>query len=210
MALSTETKIHVVPPLTYKYNALEPVLDEQTMHVHHDKHHQAYCTNLNTALEKYPELFGKPVEQLLRDLDSLPDDIRTAVRNNGGGYYHHSLFWTFMKPNGGGAPTGKVADVIKDLGGFDEFKAKFNDAGLKHFGSGWVWLVRTPHREFEIVTTPNQDSPVSKGMYPVFCNDLWEHAYYLKYQNRRTEYLQAWWSVVNWDEINRRLEEAPR
>ncbi len=205
MAPTTQSQIHVVPPLPYDYKALEPVIDEQTMHVHRDKHHQAYCTNLNTALEKHPELFAKPIDQLLRELESVPEDIRTAVRNNGGGFYHHSLFWTFMKPNGGGAPTGHIAQVIDQLGGFDAFKAKFNDVGLKHFGSGWVWLVRTPDRKFEIISTPNQDSPVSKGLYPVFCNDLWEHAYYLKYQNRRADYLQSWWNVVNWDEVNRRL-----
>ncbi len=206
MALTTEMQIHVVSPLAYGYSALEPVIDEQTMHIHHDKHHQAYCTNLNTALEKSPDLFAKPIEELLCDLDGLPEDIRTAVRNHGGGYYHHSLFWTFMKPNGGGPPTGRIAEVIGQFGGFDAFKVKFNDAGLKHFGSGWVWLVRTPEGKFDIIATPNQDSPVSKGLYPIFCNDLWEHAYYLKYQNRRAEYLQTWWNVVNWDEINRRLD----
>lgn len=205
MASATQPQIHVVPPLSYDYKALEPVIDEQTMHVHRDKHHQAYCTNLNTALEKHPELFAKPVEELLRDLDSVPEDIRTAVRNNGGGYYHHSLFWTFMSPNGGGAPKGKIAEVIDQLGGFDAFKAKFNDTGLKQFGSGWVWLVRTPQNKFDIISLPNQDSPVSKGLYPVFCNDVWEHAYYLKYQNRRADYLEAWWDVINWDEINRRI-----
>jgi Fe-Mn family superoxide dismutase len=202
-----EKRIHVVAPLPYAYNALEPYLDEQTMHVHHDKHHETYCANLNAALEKHPELFGKPVEDLLRDLVSVPEDIRTAVRNNGGGYFHHSLFWTFMKPNGGGTPTGKIANIINEhFGGFENFKTKFNEAGTKHFGSGWVWLVRNQAGKYEIVSTPNQDSPVSQGLYPIFCNDLWEHAYYLKYQNRRAEYLQAWWNVVNWDEINRRVE----
>lgn len=203
------SRIHVVAPLPYPYTALEPVLDEQTMHVHHDKHHEAYCANLNAALEKHPELFGKKIEELLTDLASIPENIRTAVRNNGGGYYHHSLFWTFMKPDGGGAPTGTITKIIDDqFGGFDNFKSKFNEAGTKHFGSGWVWLVRNTAGKYEIVTTANQDSPLTQGLYPVFCNDVWEHAYYLKYQNRRADYLQAWWNVVNWDEINRRIETA--
>ncbi len=199
--------VHVVAPLPYAHNALEPVLDEQTMHVHHDKHHEAYCANLNAALEKHPELFSKTIEELLSDLAAVPEDIRTAVRNNGGGYFHHSLFWTFMKPNGGGAPTGAIASIIDEqFGGFEAFKAKFNETGTKHFGSGWVWLVRNASGKYEIISTPNQDSPLSQGLFPVFCNDVWEHAYYLKYQNRRAEYLQAWWNLVNWDEINRRLE----
>lgn len=203
------SSIHGVAPLPYAYNALEPYVDEQTMHVHHDKHHEAYCANLNAALEKHPELFAKTIEELLRDLASVPEDIRTAVRNNGGGYFHHSLFWTLVKPTGGGAPTGAIAKIMEEhFGGFENFKAKFNEAGTKHFGSGWVWLVRNAAGKYEIISTPNQDSPLSQGLYPVFCNDLWEHAYYLKYQNRRAEYLQAWWNIVNWDEINRRLEAA--
>ena len=199
---------HAVAPLPYAYNALEPFIDEQTMHVHRDKHHEAYCANLNAALEKHPELKTKTVEELLSNLQTVPEDIRAAVRNNGGGYLHHSLFWTFMSPKGGGAPRERIAEVIESLGGFDAFKTKFNDAGARHFGSGWVWLVRNLTGKYEIITTANQDSPVSLGVFPVFCNDVWEHAYYLKYQNRRAEYLQAWWNVVNWDEINRRLGTA--
>lgn len=192
--------------LPYSYNALEPFVDEQTMRVHHDKHHAAYLTNLLAALDKHPQLLDESPEDLLRKLASVPEDIRGAVRNHGGGHVHHALFWTLMKPNGGGEPNGEIATVFqRHFGGFAEFKAKFNDAGLKHFGSGWVWLVRTSADRFEIVSLPNQDSPYSLGMAPIFCNDLWEHAYYLKYQNRRAEYLQAWWNVVNWEEINRRL-----
>ena len=194
-----------LPPLTFAYEALEPVIDRETMHVHHDKHHQAYLNNLLAALDKHPELKQKSPEDLLRDLNGVPEDIRTAVRNNGGGHVHHSIFWTLMKPQGGGEPTGKIAALIQQFGGFEAFKTKFNDAGLKHFGSGWVWLVRTPAGENKIVTTPNQDSPLSQGCYPIMVNDVWEHAYYLKYQNRRADYLQAWWNVVNWDEINRRI-----
>ena len=198
-----------VAPLPYAYTALEPFLDEQTMHVHHDKHHQAYLSNLVAALEKHPELLTVPPEELLANLATVPEAIRTAVKNHGGGHVHHALFWTLMKPNGGGEPTGKIADLIKsEFGGLDAFKAKFNDTGMKHFGSGWVWLVRTAGGKYEIVSTPNQDSPYSQGLFPVFCNDLWEHAYYLHYQNRRLEYLQSWWNIVNWDAINLRLETA--
>ena len=198
-----------VAPLPYAYNALEPYIGEQTMRVHHDKHHAAYLTNLVNALEKYPELLEKDPEDLLCALDAVPADIRTAVRNHGGGHVHHAMFWTLMKPNGGGAPDGEIANVIKNtFGGFDNFKTKFNDLGLKHFGSGWAWLVRTAGGSYEILSIPNQDSPFSQGMFPILCNDLWEHAYYLNYQNRRAEYLQTWWSVVNWDEINRRLKKA--
>jgi Fe-Mn family superoxide dismutase len=198
-----------VAPLPYAYNALEPYIDEQTMRVHHDKHHAAYLTNFVNALEKYPELLERAPEDLLGGLDSVPADIRTAVRNHGGGHAHHAMFWTLMKPNGGGAPEGEIAKLIKnEFGGFDNFKAKFNDLGLKHFGSGWVWLVRGAAGNYEILSMPNQDSPFSQGMFPVMCNDLWEHAYYLHYQNRRAEYLQMWWNVVNWEEINRRLKMA--
>jgi Fe-Mn family superoxide dismutase len=197
-----------LPPLPYPYESLEPFIDQETMHVHHDKHHQAYLNNLLAALDKHPELKAKSPEELLRNLNQVPEDIRGAVRNNGGGHVHHSIFWTLMKPKSGGQPTGKIAEIIKGLGGFDAFKANFNDAGLKHFGSGWVWLVLTSAKEYKIVTTPNQDSPLSQGCYPIMVNDVWEHAYYLKYQNRRAEWLQAWWNVVNWDAINARLEAA--
>lgn len=208
--VASVTLAREVPPLPYTYNALEPYIDEHTMHVHHDKHHAAYLNNLMTALEKHPELLESQPEDLLRHLDAVPADIRTAVRNHGGGHVHHAMFWTLMKPNGGGEPSGHAAEVIKkEFGGFDTFKTRFNDIGLKHFGSGWVWLVLTAGK-YEILSMPNQDSPFSQGMIPIMCNDLWEHAYYLKYQNRRADYLQTWWSVVNWEEINRGLEEAAR
>jgi Fe-Mn family superoxide dismutase len=197
-----------LPPLPYAYEALQPVVDADTMHLHHDKHHQTYLTNLLAALAKHPQLKEKAPQDLLRELHTVPEDIRTAVRNHGGGHVHHSLFWTMMKPGGGGEPTGKMAEIAGQFGGFEAFKAKFNEAGLKHFGSGWVWLVRTSEARYEIATTPNQDSPFTQGQYPILVNDVWEHAYYLKYQNRRADYLQSWWSVVNWDEINRRIEAA--
>jgi len=199
-----------VPPLPYAYNALEPHIDEQTMHLHHDKHHQAYVDNLNKALEKHADWQKKSVDDILRNINSIPEDVRTAVRNNGGGHSNHSMFWKIMKPQGGGEPHGKIADVIKELGGLAAFQEKFNDAGVKRFGSGWAWLVRSKAGKFEIVSTANQDSPLMDGNFPIMGNDVWEHAYYLKYQNRRAEYLKAWWNVVNWDEINKRLEEASR
>ena len=198
--------VYELPALPYAYDALEPVLDRETMHIHHDKHHQAYLTNLLAALDKHPELKKHSPEDLLRDLSRVPEDIRTAVRNHGGGHVHHSIFWTMMKPQGGGAPTGAIAEVIGQLGGFEAFQAKFNELGLKHFGSGWAWLVRTSQGRYELTTTPNQDSPLSQGSYPILVNDVWEHAYYLKYQNRRADYLQAWWNLVNWEAVNRRLQ----
>lgn len=198
---------HELPPLPYDYAALEPTIDQQTMKLHHDMHHGAYVKNLNAALEKYPNLQSKKVEELLRDLNAVPEDIRTTVRNNGGGHVNHTMFWKIMKPNGGGDPSGKVAEVIKQtFGSFKDFQAKFNDAGAKQFGSGWVWLAGKPNGEVQIISTPNQDSPYSQGLYPILGNDVWEHAYYLKYNNRRPEYLAAWWNVVNWNEINSRYE----
>jgi Fe-Mn family superoxide dismutase len=195
-----------VPPLPYGYNALEPHIDEETMHLHHDKHHQAYVNNLNTALEKHSELQNKSAEDLIRDLNSVPDDIRTAVRNNGGGHVNHSMFWQIMGPNGGGEPTGAIADAINStFGSFDALKQQFNDAGTKRFGSGWAWLVRDGSGKLSIASTANQDNPLSDGLTPILGNDVWEHAYYLKYQNRRPEYLAAWWNVVNWDEVNKRF-----
>jgi superoxide dismutase, Fe-Mn family len=199
-----------VPALPYAYNALEPHIDEQTMHLHHDKHHQAYVDNLNKALEKHADWQKKSVEEILRNINTVPEDVRTAVRNNAGGHANHTMFWNIMKPNGGGEPHGKIADVIKNLGGLAAFQEKFNDAGVKRFGSGWAWLVRSKAGQFEIISSPNQDSPLMDGHFPIMGNDVWEHAYYLKYQNRRAEYLKAWWNVVNWDEINKRLEEASR
>ena len=197
-----------VPPLPYDYAALEPHIDKETMTLHHDKHHAAYVNNLNAAIEKHPELSSRSPEELVKDLKNIPEDIRTAVRNNGGGHVNHTMFWKIMKPNGGGNPTGEIADAIKGkFGSFEDFKKQFNDAGAKRFGSGWVWLVKSGSG-LEIVTTANQDSPLTDGQQPIFGNDVWEHAYYLKYQNRRPEYLAAWWNVVNWDEINKRLKEA--
>ena len=198
-----------VPPLPYAYNALEPYIDEQTMHLHHDKHHQAYVDNANAAIAKHAELQQKTAEEILKGINSVPEDVRTALRNNAGGHVNHSMFWKIMKPQGGGNPSGKIADVIKDLGGFDAFKEKFNDAGVKRFGSGWAWLI-VKGGKYEIISTANQDSPLMDGAYPIMGNDVWEHAYYLRYQNRRAEYLKAWWNVVHWDEINKRLAEAPR
>jgi len=198
---------HQLPPLPYDYSALEPTIDSQTMKLHHDMHHGAYVKNLNAALEKYPKLQSKSAEDLIRDLNAVPEDIRATVRNNGGGHLNHTMFWRIMKPKGGGEATGTVAEAIKKaFGSFKDFQAKFNDAGAKLFGSGWVWLVGKPNGAVQILTTPNQDSPISQGWFPIFGNDVWEHAYYLRYNNRRPEYLQAWWNVANWEEINVRYE----
>ena len=200
---------HEVPPLPYAYNALEPYIDEQTMQLHHDKHHAAYVNNLNTALEGQAELAALPVDQLIRRLNEVPENIRMAVRNNGGGHLNHTMFWEIMKPGGGGAPGGALASAIQQaFGSFDEFKAKFKDAGVKRFGSGWAWLVRDQSGALQVTSTPNQDSPLIDGLYPVMGNDVWEHAYYLKYQNRRPDYLDAWWNVVNWDEVAKRFEQG--
>jgi Fe-Mn family superoxide dismutase len=180
------------------------------MHLHHDKHHQAYVDNFKAALEKAPELKDKNPEDILRNLSSVPDAVRGAVQNNGGGHVNHSMFWAIMGPNAGGAPTGAIGDAItKTFGDFAQFQEKFNDAGVKRFGSGWAWLVQGKSG-LEIVSTPNQDNPLSQGMYPIMGNDVWEHAYYLKYQNRRAEYLKAWWNVVNWNEVNKRLATAQK
>ena len=200
---------HELPPLPYAYDALEPHIDKETMTLHHDKHHQAYVNNLNTALEKYPDLQSKSAEDLIRDLNSVPEDIRMAVRNNGGGHVNHTMFWQIMGPNGGGQPTGGLAEAINQaFGSFEDFKKQFNDAGTKRFGSGWAWLVRNSSGQLQIVSTQNQDNPLSEGNYPILGNDVWEHAYYLKYQNRRPDYLNAWWNTVNWEEVNRRFEAA--
>ena len=196
-----------VPDLPYDYDALEPHIDEDTMHLHHDKHHQAYVTQVNNALEG-TEHADKPIEEVLRDLSAVPEDKRTAVRNNGGGHYNHSLFWEWMSPDGGGEPEGDLASAIESaFGSFDDFKAKFKDAGIKRFGSGWAWLVHDGSG-LTIVSTANQDNPVSDGQTPLLGVDVWEHAYYLKYQNRRPDYLKEWWNVVNWTEVNRRLKEG--
>ncbi|HEY9781083.1 MAG TPA: superoxide dismutase [Leptolyngbyaceae cyanobacterium] len=196
-------------PLPYNYDALEPYIDTQTMQLHHDMHHQAYVNNLNTAVGKHTELESKSLEDLVREINSIPEDVRTAVRNNGGGHVNHTMFWQIMGPNAGGEPSGAIAQVISDnFGDFESFKQQFNDAGTKQFGSGWVWLVRTSGGKYEITSTPNQDNPMTGGHFPIMGNDVWEHAYYLKYQNKRAEYLKQWWNVVKWDEINKRLETA--
>ena len=200
---------HELPPLPYAYDALEPTIDKQTMTLHHDMHHGAYVKNLNAAIEKHPNLAGKSADDLIRDLNAIPEDIRGAVRNNGGGHVNHSMFWRIMKPKGGGDPTGPIAEAInKAFGNFKDFQAKFNDAGAKQFGSGWVWLVLDKNGKLSVISTANQDNPLTDGMYPVLGNDVWEHAYYLKYQNRRPEYLNAWWNVVNWDEISKRYQQG--
>jgi len=198
-----------LPPLPYDYNALEPYIDTQTMQIHHDKHHQTYVTNLNNALQGQDQLASMSVDDLLRNINQVPDSIRTAVRNNAGGHTNHTMFWNITKPSGGGQPTGDLGNAIQQtFGSFDAFKAAFNDAGTKRFGSGWAWLVLDSSGKLQVISTANQDSPLMDGLYPVMGNDVWEHAYYLKYQNRRPEYLNAWWNVVNWDEIARRYEQA--
>ena len=196
---------HEVPPLPYAYNALEPHIDEQTMRIHHDKHHAAYVSKLNAALEKHPDLSSKSVEELVSDLGSVPEDIRGAVRNNGGGHANHTLFWQVMAPNAGGAPTGRAADAINSaFGSYDGFKEKLANAGVTRFGSGWAWLIAAG-TTLTIESTPNQDTPVMDGKKPILGIDVWEHAYYLNYQNRRPDYIAAWFNVINWDEVNRRL-----
>ena len=196
---------HQLPPLPYGFDALEPHIDAQTMQIHHGKHHATYITNLNTALEKHPDLQAKSVDDLLRDLSRLPEDIRTAVRNNGGGHVNHTMFWQIMGPKAGGAPTGALGDAIKaSFGAFDAFKEQFAKAGLGRFGSGWVWLISSGGK-LTIESTANQDNPILEGKKAVFGLDVWEHAYYLKYQNRRADYIGAWWNVVNWAEVSRRL-----
>jgi Fe-Mn family superoxide dismutase len=189
-----------VPALSYEYGALEPHIDEQTMRVHHDKHHQAYVDKVNAALEG-TEWADKPVEEILRNLDQIPDDKRTAVRNNGGGHYNHTLFWEWMSPDGGGEPEGALAEAIQSaFGSFDDFKGQLKDAGVNQFGSGWAWLV-SDGGGLAVVSTPNQDNPVSQGSTPLLGVDVWEHAYYLKYQNRRPDYIDAWWNVVDWAKV---------
>jgi Fe-Mn family superoxide dismutase len=204
-------KPFAVPPLPYSYDALEPHIDARTMRFHHDKHHAAYVNKLNAALEKHPKLKGQTAEQLLRGINTVPEDIRQTVRDNGGGHVNHTMFWSIMSPNAGGEPTGAIASAIKQtFGSFAEFKKQFNSAGEKRFGSGWVWLVRTKNGKLQIISTANQDSPLIEGNYPLMGNDVWEHAYYLNYQNRRADYLTAWWNVVNWNEINKRFEQATK
>ncbi len=200
---------HELPPLPYAYDALEPHIDELTMRIHHDKHHQAYVDNLNAALEKYPDLQDKSVEELVKNLDAVPEDIRTAVRNHGGGHFNHTMFWLIMGPNGGGEPGGKLGEAIQAaFGSFESFKEQFNKAAMGRFGSGWAWLCVDANKNLVITSTANQDTPLADGLTPILGLDVWEHAYYLKYQNRRGEYVQAWWNVVNWGEVTARFEAA--
>jgi Fe-Mn family superoxide dismutase len=196
---------HELPPLPYDYNALEPHIDDQTMRIHHDKHHGTYVNNLNAALEKHPDLQKKSIEDLLRGINSVPEDIRTVVRNNGGGHANHTMFWEIMGPKGSGQPAGAIADAIKAaFGGFDQFKEQFAKAGVGRFGSGWAWLIDAGGK-LVIESSANQDSPLMEGKKPILGLDVWEHAYYLKYQNRRPDYIAAWWNVVNWDAVNKRF-----
>jgi Fe-Mn family superoxide dismutase len=200
---------HTLPPLPYPPDALEPHLDRQTMEIHHGKHHQAYVNNLNKALEGAPELQGKPLEALLRDLNAVPPAIRAAVRNHGGGTWNHAFYWEGMGPGKGGEPTGRVAEALTAVfGGCAAFKERLSAAAAGHFGSGWAWLIRTKDGRLEIVSSPNQDCPISEGHTPILVIDLWEHAYYLKYQNRRPEFIAAWWNVVSWDTVGRRLQPS--
>lgn len=205
----SNTDEFVLPPLPYSYDALEAVIDSQTMTLHHDKHHAGYVKNLNEAISIHPELKGKSLEDLLQNLDSIPEDILTTVRNNGGGHHNHSIFWSIMTPNSEGQPTGAISEAINEtFGDFASFQAEFNAAGKKRFGSGWAWLVMNSDGTLEVTSTGNQDSPLLEGKFPIMGNDVWEHAYYLKYQNNRGDYLDAWWNVVNWEEVNKRFEEA--
>jgi superoxide dismutase, Fe-Mn family len=198
-----------LPPLPYPVDALEPHIDAKTMEIHHDKHHQAYITNANNALKDYPQHAAKPVAELIADLSAVPEAIRTAVRNNAGGHANHSFFWLILGPNAGGSPKGKLADAITStFGSFDQFKEKFQAAGAGRFGSGWAWLVINKAGSLEITSTPNQDSPIMDGIKPVLGVDVWEHSYYLKYQNRRPDYLKAVWNVINWDSVGKHFEAA--
>ena len=197
---------YTVPALPYPFNALEPHISAKTMEVHHDKHHVAYVTNLNNALKDHPEHQGKPIEELIAGLDKLPESIRTVVRNNGGGHANHSLFWTIMKPGGGGEPTGELAERIKsELGGFAAFKEAFSKAGATRFGSGWAWLIVGKDGKLAVMSLPNQDSPIMEGLTPLLGLDVWEHSYYLDYQSRRPDYIAAWWNTVDWDAVGKRL-----
>ncbi|AJS61287.1 superoxide dismutase [Paenibacillus sp. IHBB 10380] len=198
-----------LPSLPYSNDALEPHIDAQTMEIHHDRHHNTYVTNLNAALEKAPELQNKSIEELLTGLGSVPEEIRTAVRNNGGGHANHSLFWEIIGPNGGGNPTGELSQAIdSELGGLDKFKEEFAKAATTRFGSGWAWLVVGKDGKLAVTSTPNQDNPLSEGLTPILGLDVWEHAYYLKYQNKRPDYISSFWNVVNWDEVAKRYSAA--
>jgi Fe-Mn family superoxide dismutase len=200
--------MHQLPPLPYSFDALEPHIDAKTMEIHHDKHHATYVTKLNEALEKAPELKEKKVEDLLRGIDQVPEAVRTAVRNHGGGHANHSLFWEVMGPGGGGTPSGDLAEAIqRDFGAFESFKEKLTNAAANQFGSGWGWLVASDGK-LDVIARPNQDSPLMEGKTPLLGVDVWEHAYYLKYQNRRPDYLAAWWNTIKWDAVADRLRKA--
>ena len=200
---------HQLPPLPYDFGALEPHIDAKTMEIHHDKHHAAYVNNLNAALEKAPELQSLTPEELVKSLSQVPEAVRTAVRNNGGGHVNHSMFWKIMGANQGGEPSGRVAEAItKSFGNFQTLKEKFNAAGVGRFGSGWVWVVLNKSGQLDIVSTPNQDNPLMDGLYPLMGNDVWEHAYYLKYQNKRADYVKAFWNVINWKDVANRFAKA--
>jgi Fe-Mn family superoxide dismutase len=199
---------HELPPLPYAFNALEPTIDAQTMEIHHDRHHAAYVNNLNAALEKHADAAERSLEDLLSDLNNVPEDIRTAVRNNGGGHYNHTFFWELMRPGGSKQPTGELAEAINSaFGGLDGLKEKVNAAGTARFGSGWAWLV-VRNGKLEVMSTANQDTPIMEGAKPVLGVDVWEHAYYLKYQNKRPDYLKAWWDTVNWDQAAENYRKA--
>lgn len=204
-----ESMKFVLPPLPYAYDALEPYIDAMTMEIHHTKHHQGYVNNLNAAIEKEPSLAGKSLDYLLTHLDEVPESVRTAVRNNGGGHYNHSMFWKLMKKEGGGLPTGRVAELIaKYFGSFEAFQEEFNSKAKTVFGSGWAWACIDKDGKLVIVATSNQDCPISQGLQPILCLDVWEHAYYLKYQNKRPDYITAWWHVINWDQVEKNLEQV--
>ena len=209
LAPETVTPYATLPALPYAYDALAPFIDEKTMKIHHDLHHGAYVKNLNAALDKFPKYKEKPIEDLFPILNKLPEEIRRTVRNNGGGHYNHTLFWESMGPNAGGEPVGELATaIVKDFGSIDDFKKQFVEAGMQRFGSGWVWLAITRKGNLAITSTPNQDNPLMVSGIPILGNDLWEHAYYLTYQNRRAEYLAQWWNVVNWNAVNDRYKKA--
>lgn len=196
---------HLLPELPYAYDALEPYIDQQTMEIHHQKHHAAYVSKLNAALESSPDLQGKDIEEIIINLNEVPEIIRIAVRNNGGGHYNHTLFWNLMSANAGGEAEGEIGSAIKDtFGSFDDFKSKFSDAAANRFGSGWAWLALDTDNNLSVLSTPNQDNPITDGLKPLLGLDVWEHAYYLKYQNRRPEYIENWWKVVNWEAVESR------
>ncbi|BAZ45621.1 superoxide dismutase [Chondrocystis sp. NIES-4102] len=204
-----KAEVFTLPPLPYEYEALEPYINAETMRFHHDKHHGSFVKKLNQLVEEYPELSNKSAEELLKDLKKLPKEIQKTVRNNAGGHVNHTMFWSIMANDGGGEPNDAIAFAIdKSFGSFAEFQTLFNETGMNQFGSGWVWLVMDKRKQLKVLSTPNQDNPLMQGMYPIMGNDVWEHSYYLTYRNRRDEYLEQWWNVVNWNEVNQRFQQA--